>query len=58
MKPKKLNNKLTLNKKNIANLNNSDMNVVKGGEQTDGPEASYITCFVTCAYSCAPQYCM
>ena len=54
MKIKKLNKKLTLNKKTIASLNNSDMNSVKGGQDADdsgrvagtytGPCCSLVDC--------------
>lgn len=49
MKVKKLDRKLSLNKKTIVNLNSSEMNVVKGGDTLDAECPSY-TCI-----SCPPN---
>ena len=37
MKSKKFNKKLFLNKETISNINNDEMNVLRGGELTDIP---------------------
>ena len=46
MKTKKLNKKLTLSKKTVTNLDNSELNVVKGGQPT-GPAncPTFLICF-------------
>lgn len=44
MKAKKFNTRLMLNKNTIANLNNSDMNGVHGGDLTVGPNCTGVNC--------------
>lgn len=56
MKKKNLNQKLQLNKETIANLNNNEMNNVKGGTitqvETCGWKTECRTCNPTCNDTC------
>jgi natural product precursor len=47
MKAKRFLKKLTLNKKTIANLENKEMNAIRGGITGTCPETYYIFCYTT-----------
>jgi hypothetical protein len=58
MKPKKLNKKLSLAKKNISNLNNDELRNVHGAGEDPSYPATYcascwvMTCEATCPFTC------
>lgn len=60
MKPKKINEKLTLNKKTIARLNGMEMDNLKGGATTVTIVVSACLCDTyepsNCVYSCPSVY--
>jgi DNA-binding Xre family transcriptional regulator len=52
MKPKKLSKKLTLGKRTIANMNDGEMNRIRGGS------IPYVTCpILTCGGCTLPSLC-
>lgn len=51
MKTKKLSSKLTLNKETIALLNDKNLDVIRGGQPTNGKTCN--TCFTYCDDSIA-----
>jgi hypothetical protein len=65
MKPKKVEKKLFLNKKTVADLNNQQMNRLRGGIPTTGTgevccpseTCSCETCFTDCNQNTCPRYC-
>lgn len=54
MKPKTLKKKLVLNKETLANLNNSQMDGIKGRAQ--GSQPVYATCARTCDMCMSDEY--
>ncbi len=56
MKTKKINQKLTLNKRTVASLDDSDLNSVKGGGPTDtcGTCDSVCATYSDCSTHCGP----